>query len=108
MQNNWPVKYLANQSKIVGVTLIWQKAVTVGKHNSYRPEMALFKFGGLKIIYQIARLNTPPIIQHIQCVHNWLITQKALPISASFVNSINIFRLCSPIKASFVNSNLFL
>ena len=34
----------ANRSKIVvGVTLIWQKAVAVGKYNSYRPEMALFR-----------------------------------------------------------------
>ena len=62
-QNNWRVKYLANRSKIVvGVTLIWQKAVAVSKCNSYRPEMASFKFGGLKIICQTAKLNTPPII----------------------------------------------
>ena len=39
MQNNWRVKYLVNQSKIVvGVTLIWRKAVAVSKCNSYRPE----------------------------------------------------------------------
>ena len=66
-QNNWRVKYLANQSKIVvGVTLIWRKAVAVSKCNSYRPETALFKFGGLKIIRQTAKLNTPPIILRIR------------------------------------------
>jgi len=49
-QNNWQVKYLANQLKIiVGVTLIWQKAVVVSKHNSYIPEMVSFKFGGLNV-----------------------------------------------------------
>ena len=38
-QNNWRVKYLANRSKIVvGVTLIWRKAVAVSKCNSYRPK----------------------------------------------------------------------
>ena len=58
--SNWRVKYLANRSKIVvGVTLIWQKAVAVSKYYSYRPEMVLFKFGGLKIIHQTAKLNTP-------------------------------------------------
>jgi len=58
---------LANQSKIVvGVTLIWRKAVDVSKHNSYRPQMALFKFGGLKIIRQAAKLNVLPIIVRIQ------------------------------------------
>ena len=52
-QNNWRVKYLANQSKIVaGITLIWRKAVAVSKHNGYIPEMASFKFGRLKIIRQ--------------------------------------------------------
>ena len=65
--NNWRVKYLANRSKIVvGVTLIWRKAVAVSKCNSYRPETALFKFGGLKIIRQTAKLNTPPIILRIR------------------------------------------
>ena len=30
VQNNWRVKHLANQSKIVvGITLIWRKAVVV-------------------------------------------------------------------------------
>ena len=49
VQNNWQVKYLANLSKIVvGVTLIWRKAVAVSKHNSYIPEMASFKCGGVK------------------------------------------------------------
>ena len=67
MQNNWRVKYLANRSKIVvGVTLIWRKAVAVSKCNSYRPETALFNFGGLKIIRQAAKLNTPPIILRIR------------------------------------------
>ena len=34
-QNNWRIKYLANQSKIVvGVTLIWRKDVAVSKNNS--------------------------------------------------------------------------
>ena len=67
MQNNWRVKYLANQSKIiVGITSIWQKAVVISKHNSYRPEMVLFKFGGLKIIRQTTKLNTPPIFLHIR------------------------------------------
>ena len=33
-----------NQKIVVGVTLIWRKAVAVIKHNSYRPEMALLKF----------------------------------------------------------------
>ena len=67
MQNNWWVKYLANWSKIVvGVTLIWRKAVAVSKCNSYRPETALFKFGGLKIIRQTAKLNTPLIILRIR------------------------------------------
>ena len=43
MLNNWRVKYLANQLKIVvGVTLIWRKAIAVSNHSSYRPEMALF------------------------------------------------------------------
>ena len=70
-QNNWPVKYLAKRSKIaVGVTLIWRKAVAVSKHNSYRPEMALFNFGRLKIIRQTAKLNTSPIILRIRYV--WL------------------------------------
>ena len=50
MQNDWQAKYLANRLIIVvGVTLIWQKAVVVSKHYNYRPKMALFKFGGLKI-----------------------------------------------------------
>ena len=67
MQNNWRVKYLANRSKIVvGVTLIWQKAVAVSKCNSYRPETVLFKFGGLKIIRQTTKLNTPSIILRIR------------------------------------------
>ena len=62
-QKNWQVKYLANRSKIVvGVTSIWRKAVAVSKHNSYRREMASFKLGGLKIIRQTTKLNTPPII----------------------------------------------
>ena len=66
-QNNWQVKYLANRSKnAVGVTLIWRKAIAVSKRNSYRPEMALFKFGGLKIIRKTAKLNTLPIILHIR------------------------------------------
>ena len=66
-QNNWRVKYLANQSKIViGVTLIWRKAVVVSEHNSCIPEMALFKFGGIKIIRQTAKLNTSPIILRIR------------------------------------------
>ena len=47
MQNDWQAKYLA--IIIVGVTLIWGKAVAVSKHYNYRPKMALFKFGGLKI-----------------------------------------------------------
>ena len=65
-QNNWRVKYSASRTKIaVGVTLIWPKAVAVSKHNSYRPEMALFKFAGSKIIFQTAKLNTPPIILRI-------------------------------------------
>ena len=66
-QNNWRVKYLANQSKIVvGVTLIWRKTVAVSKCNSYRPKTVLFKFGGLKIIRQTAKLNTPPFILRIR------------------------------------------
>ena len=66
-QKYWRVKYLANRSKIVvGVTLILRKAVAVSKCNSYRPVMALFKFGGLKIIRQTAKLNTPPIILRIR------------------------------------------
>ena len=53
-QNNRHVKYLANRLKIVvSVTKIWRKAVDVSKHISYRTEMALFKFGGLKIISQM-------------------------------------------------------
>ena len=68
-QNNWRVKYLANRSKIiVGITLIWRKAVAVSKCYSYRPETALFKFGGLKIIRQTAKLNTPSIILHAYTV----------------------------------------
>ena len=68
-QNNWRVKYLANRSKIViDVTLIWPKTVAVSKCNSYRPETALFKFGGLKIIRQTAKLNTPPIILRIRYI----------------------------------------
>jgi len=56
-----------NQLKIVvGITFIWQKAVAVSKHNSYRPEMTLFKFGELKINRQTAKLNTPPIILRIR------------------------------------------
>ena len=63
------IQYLAYRSKIVvGVTLIWRKAVAVSKCNSYRPETALFKFGGLKIIRQTAKLNTPPIILRIQYI----------------------------------------
>ena len=68
-QKYWRVKCLANRSKIVvGVTLIWRKAVAVSKRNSYRPVMALFKFGGLKIIRQTAKLNTPPIILRIRYI----------------------------------------
>ena len=37
----------------VGVTLIWRKAIAVIEHNSFRSEMALFKFGELQIISQI-------------------------------------------------------
>ena len=77
MQNNWHVKYLGNRSKIiVGVTLIWQKAIAVSKHNSYRPEMTLFKFGRLKIICQTAKLNTPPIILHIRYKGKYLRMSK--------------------------------
>jgi len=55
-----------NRSKIaVGIILIWQNGVAVSKHNGYKPEMALFKFGRLKIIRQTAKLNTPPIILRI-------------------------------------------
>ena len=42
------------------------KAVAVSKHNSNIPEMMLFKFGGLKMLHQTAKLNTPPIILRIQ------------------------------------------
>jgi len=49
----------------VGVTLIWWKATAVSEHNSFRPEMVLFKFGELQIIRQAAKLNTPPIILRI-------------------------------------------
>ena len=31
-----------------------------------RPEMALFKFGGLKIIRQTIKLSTPLVILHVQ------------------------------------------
>ena len=62
---------MANRSKIVvGVTLIWRKAVAVSKHSSYIPEMVFFKFGGLKIIRQTAKLNTLPIILRIRYVAN--------------------------------------
>ena len=72
MQNNWLVKYLANQSKIVdGFTLIWRKAVAVTKHNSYRPEMVLFKFGRLKIISQTTTLKTLPVILQIRYARGW-------------------------------------
>ena len=54
MQNVWQI-----DQKLLLVT--WRKAVAVSTHNSHRPEMALFKFGGFKIIGQAAKSNTPPI-----------------------------------------------
>ena len=68
-----------NRSKIVvGVTLIWQKAVAVSKCNSYKPETALFKFGGLKIIRHTAKLNTPPIILRIRYIKiSWKLSRDA-------------------------------
>ena len=43
----WRVEYLANRSIIVvGVTLIWRKAVAVIHVNSYKTILALFNFGG--------------------------------------------------------------
>ena len=35
---------VANYSKIVGVTLIWQAAIVACKHNNYKIGMALLKF----------------------------------------------------------------
>ena len=46
----------------------WRKAVAVSKHNSYKPEVALFKFARLTIIPQTIKLNTPPIILRIRYV----------------------------------------
>ena len=43
----WRVEYLVNRSIIVvGVTLIWRKAVAVIHINSYKTILALFNFGG--------------------------------------------------------------
>ena len=43
----WRVEYLANQLVIVvGVILIWQKAVAAVHINSNKTLLALFKFGG--------------------------------------------------------------
>ena len=61
MVNGWKI--------VVRVTLIWRKDVAVSKCNNYRPEMALFKFDGLKIIPQTTKLNTPPIILRIRYLH---------------------------------------
>ena len=63
---------MENQLKniiVIGVTLIWRKAVAVSMRNSYRPDMALFKFDGFKIFHLAAKLSTPLIILHIWYVH---------------------------------------
>ena len=72
-----------DQKSLFGITLIWQKAVAISKHISCMPEMASFKFGGLKIIHQAAKLNTLPIILRIwykyvcSYVHsNWFFALK--------------------------------
>ena len=60
----WRVKYLANQSVIVvGVTLIWRKALAAVHINSYKTLLALFKFGGRMKNHQ---LKSPPNIPRIR------------------------------------------
>ena len=62
----WRVKYLANQLVIVvGVTLIWRKAVAAVHTNSYKTILALFKFGGQTKNHQTAKLKSPPNIPRI-------------------------------------------
>ena len=52
---------MANQSVIVvGVTLIWRKAVAAGHINSYKAILALFKFGEQTKNRQTAKLKSPP------------------------------------------------
>ena len=52
---------LANQSVIVvGITLIWQKAVAAIRINSYKTILALFKFGGQTKNCQTAKLKSLP------------------------------------------------
>ena len=57
----WRVEYLANQSIIVvGVTLIWRKAVSFIHNNSYKTILVLLKFGRQTKNHQTAKLKSPP------------------------------------------------
>ena len=63
----WRVEYLVNQSVIVvGVTLIWRKAVAAVHINSYKTLFAIFKFGGQTKNRQTAKLKSPPNIPRIR------------------------------------------
>ena len=65
----WRVEYLANQSIIVvGVALIWRKAVAAIHINSYKAILALFNFGGQTKNCQTAKLKSPPNIPRIRYV----------------------------------------
>ena len=65
----WRVEYLPNQSVIVvGVTLIWRKAVAAVHINSNKTLLALFKFGGQTKNCQTAKLKSPPNIPRIRYV----------------------------------------
>ena len=63
----WQVEYLANWLIIVvGVTLIWRKAVAVIHINSYKTILVLFNFGGQTKNRQTAKLKSPPNIPRIR------------------------------------------
>ena len=52
---------MANQSVIVvGITLVWRKAVAAIHINSYKTILALIKFGGQPKNRQTTKLKSPP------------------------------------------------
>ena len=65
----WRVEYLANQLVIVvGITLIWRKAVAAVHINSYKTLLVLFKFGGQTKNCQTAKLKSSSNMLHIRYV----------------------------------------
>ena len=68
---------MANWSVIiVGVTLIWQKAIATIHSNSYEAVLASFKFGGQTKNRQTTKLKSPP---NILCIrYKWWLRMAAM------------------------------